>query len=82
MESVGLRVPNRNFRDFSLFNVDFKRLNCPSARCATAANVIDSDTDTFNGLSVSVNVIGYYFILLVHNFINRLNLRSCSKNNL
>ena len=29
METVGLRVPNRNFRDFCFFNVDFKRLNCP-----------------------------------------------------
>jgi hypothetical protein len=36
-------VPNRNFRDFSLFNVDFKRRNCPSARCASAANAIDRD---------------------------------------
>jgi hypothetical protein len=31
--------------------------------------------------SVSVNMIGYYLLLLVHNFINCLNLRSCSKNN-
>jgi len=26
-ETVGLRVPNRNFRDFSLFSVDFKSRN-------------------------------------------------------
>jgi hypothetical protein len=40
---VVLRVPNRNFRDFISFSVDFKRRNCPSTRCASAANVIDSD---------------------------------------
>jgi hypothetical protein len=57
-ETVGLRVPNRNFRDFSLFNVDFKRPNCPSARWALAANGIGSDTDIINGRSVSVNIIG------------------------
>jgi len=45
--TVDLRVPNRNFRDFSLFNVDFI--------CASAANAIDTDTDIFNGRSVSLN---------------------------
>ena len=54
-ETVGLRVPNRNIRDFSLFNVDFKRRIRPSARCASAENAIDTDTDIFNGRSVSVN---------------------------
>jgi hypothetical protein len=49
---------NLNFRDFSLFNVGFKRRNCPSAWCASATNAIDSDTCIFNGSSVSVNTIG------------------------
>jgi len=40
---VVLRVSNCNFRDFTLFNVDFKRRNCPSARSASAANAIDRD---------------------------------------
>ena len=51
-------VPEGNFRDFGLFNVDFKRRNCPSARNSSAANTIDSDTDTFNGCASSVNMIG------------------------
>ena len=57
LETFGLRMPNRNFRDFSLFNVDFKRRNSPSARCSSAANGIGSDTDirVYNGRSVSVN---------------------------
>jgi hypothetical protein len=46
---------NRNFREFSLFIADFKRGNCPSAQCASAANSVDSDSDISNGRSVSVN---------------------------
>jgi len=40
---------------FRLFNVQFKSLNCPSATCDLASNSICSDTDIFNGSSVSVN---------------------------
>ena len=57
LETVGLRVPNRNFRDFSLFNVDFKRRISPSDRRVSKANVIDSDIDIFTGRSVSVHMI-------------------------
>jgi hypothetical protein len=35
IETVGLRVPNRNF---SLFNGDIKSRNCPSARYAAAGS--------------------------------------------
>ena len=34
LEKAGLRVPHRNLRDFSLFNVDAKSYNCP-ARCSS-----------------------------------------------
>ena len=54
LETVDLRAPNRNFKDFSLFNVDFKRRNCPSLRYASAANGFGSDTDICNGRSVLV----------------------------
>ena len=37
LETVVPRVLNRNFRNFSLINVDFKRRNCPYAGCASAA---------------------------------------------
>jgi hypothetical protein len=56
LKNVGLCVPDRNFGDFSLFKVSFKRRNCSSARCALATNVIDSDTNIFNGRSLSVNM--------------------------
>jgi len=55
LETVGLRVPNQNFRDFGMFNVAFTRRHCPSPNCVSAANAIGSDTDIFNGSSVSVN---------------------------
>ena len=49
-----LRVQNRNFRDFGVFNIDFKRRNFPSARCALAPNGIGRDIGAFNGRSVSM----------------------------
>jgi hypothetical protein len=46
------------FRDFSLFDVALKYLNCISTKCDSAANAIDRDTDIFNGRLVLVNMIG------------------------
>ena len=36
-KTVVPRVLNRNFRDFSLINIDFRRRNCPCAGRASAA---------------------------------------------
>ena len=47
-----LRVQNRNFGDFGLFNIDLKRRNFPSARFASAPT---RDIGTFSGRSVSIN---------------------------
>jgi hypothetical protein len=47
LEIVGLRVPARYIRDFALFNVCSSSKNCPSARCASAANVVCRDVDVF-----------------------------------
>jgi len=55
LENICLRVPNRSFIDFGLFNVDFKCRNGPSARKASTVNIIDGDIDIFNGRLVSVN---------------------------
>jgi hypothetical protein len=55
LTTVGLRVPNRNFRDFKFFNVYLKRQNCPFLGCASAATAIDSDIDMFDGSSISTN---------------------------
>ena len=42
---VGLDVPNRNFKDFNIFNFEFNvETVLRSARCASATSAIDSDT--------------------------------------
>jgi hypothetical protein len=46
-ETVGLRVPTRHLRDFPLFYVCPTIKSCPSARCASAANVVCRDFDVF-----------------------------------
>jgi hypothetical protein len=45
LEAVGLRVPTRYLRDFSVFNFSLSLKNCPSARCASAANNVCRDFD-------------------------------------
>jgi len=57
LETVSLRVPNRNFGDLGFFNVDLKRRNCPSARRASAANATGSDIDMFSRSSISTDVM-------------------------
>ncbi|PNF36234.1 hypothetical protein B7P43_G08692, partial [Cryptotermes secundus] len=47
LEMVGLHVPVRNIRDFPMFNACSVSKNCPSARCASAANVVCRDIDVF-----------------------------------
>jgi hypothetical protein len=47
LEIVVLRVPNRNFWDFSLCNVDFKIRNCPAIR-VSVLNATDIDTYIIN----------------------------------
>jgi hypothetical protein len=46
LDIIGLRVPTRNLRDFSLFHVSSYK-NCPSGRCVTAANCICNNMDVF-----------------------------------
>jgi hypothetical protein len=55
LEIVGLRVPARYIRDFALFNVCYSCKNCPSARCASAANVVCRDIDIFEARNVLLN---------------------------
>jgi len=48
LETGGLHGPTWDLRDFTLFNVDLKCCNCPSARCTLAANAIHKDTGILN----------------------------------
>jgi hypothetical protein len=47
LEIVGFRVPARYIRDFALFSVCSSCKYCPSARCASAANIVRRDVDIF-----------------------------------
>jgi len=60
LKTVGLRMPNRNFRDFRFFNFDLKRRNCFSAQSASAANATDSDIDIVNISSISINDFQFF----------------------
>jgi hypothetical protein len=55
LEIVGLRVPARYIRDFALFNVCSSSKNIPSARCASAADVVCRDVDVFGAGNVHFN---------------------------
>jgi hypothetical protein len=57
LEIVGLRVPARYIRDFALFNVCSSSKNCPSARCASAANVVFKDVDVFGAGIICYNML-------------------------
>jgi hypothetical protein len=52
-KKIGVRVPPRRIRDFALFSVCCSCKNCPSARCASAANAVCSDDHVF----VSRNIL-------------------------
>jgi hypothetical protein len=52
---IGLRVPTRNLRDFSLFHVSSFYKDCPSGRCATAANSICKQVDVFRRQIVTLS---------------------------
>jgi hypothetical protein len=47
LKSVGLRVPAQYIRNVSKFNVCSSSENCPSARCASAPDVVCGDVDVF-----------------------------------
>jgi len=55
LETNGFHVLNWKFRGFALFNVNFKRGNCPSARNASAANAFSRDIGIFNGRPALIN---------------------------
>jgi hypothetical protein len=47
MDTVGIRVPTRQIRDFSTFNVRSALRHSPSVRCTSAANDICRFLDIF-----------------------------------
>jgi hypothetical protein len=47
MDTVGIRVPTRQIREFSTFSVSSALRNSPSAMCVIAANEICRFLDIF-----------------------------------
>jgi hypothetical protein len=69
MDIIGLRIPTRNLRDFSLFHVSSSYTNCPSGRCATAANSVCNQLDVFRRqivtLGCDIILLHYYKVCLL-----------------
>jgi hypothetical protein len=55
LETVGIRVPTRYIRNFTMFS--FSSSRCPSARCVSAANSVCKRTDIFSNLYLSVKTL-------------------------
>jgi hypothetical protein len=53
MESVDLRVSNKQFRDFSTYKVSNVSTLSPSTRCVTAAKNISKYMDVYNKHNIS-----------------------------
>jgi hypothetical protein len=66
LEIVGLQVPVRYIGDFPLFSVcAITKKYCPSARCASAANVVCRDVDVFGPKTLLLKHILYGIIELI-----------------
>jgi hypothetical protein len=65
LEIVGLRVPVRYTRDLPMFSVYSVSKNCPSSRCASAANVICRDVNVIEPKTRSLKHILYWIIKLL-----------------
>jgi hypothetical protein len=52
LETVSIRVPTRNIRNFTMFSCSFSHY--PSARCVSAANSVCKSTDIFCKSSLSL----------------------------
>jgi hypothetical protein len=57
LRNISLHVPPSNLREFSLFGACPYDKHCPSAWCASAANVVGKDLDIFAIGEVSLNDI-------------------------
>jgi hypothetical protein len=61
LETVGLRVPTRNIRSFSMFSCSSS--HCPTARCVSAANSVCNFVDIFTNSYLSLESLVWSFFL-------------------
>jgi hypothetical protein len=62
MDIIDLWVPTRNTREFPLLLVSSSYKNCPSARCATAANSVCNQLDVLRRQIITHRCDLIYFI--------------------
>jgi hypothetical protein len=71
LETVGIRVPTRNTRNFTMFSCSFS--HCPSARCVFDANTVYKSTDIFSKSCLSLKShsrsIFLYFVVSFVRFV-------------
>jgi hypothetical protein len=65
LETVGIRVPTRGVRNFTMFSCSFG--HCPKARCVSVANAVCKCANTINNsyLSVRTLVDPFFFVFII-----------------
>jgi hypothetical protein len=64
LETVGIRVPTRNIRNFNTLSCSLS--HCPSARCVSAANAVCKYTDIFRKSHLSVKSLRLMYIVIFY----------------
>ena len=59
LQPAGIRVPDRNLGDYTLFNVDLETRKYPSAIWPSAPNTICRDSSVFNRKSILLHYLLY-----------------------
>jgi hypothetical protein len=62
LETVGLRIPTRNIRNFTTFSCPFS--HCLSARCVSAANAVCKSIDIFRKPCWSLSSLSLFIIFV------------------
>jgi hypothetical protein len=66
LETVGIRDPTRNIRNFTMFSRSSS--HCPSSRCVPAGNAVCKSTDIYRNSGLNINNPNYS---LFHAFVLR-----------
>jgi hypothetical protein len=60
LETVSIRFPSRNIRNFSPFCCTSS--NCPSARCVSATNIVCNSLDIFKNSNINLKNLFMFFL--------------------
>jgi hypothetical protein len=67
LETVSIRVPTRNIRNFTTFSCSFS--HCLTARCISAANAVCKSTDIFSKSCFSLKSLSHTFVFVLLFFV-------------